>query len=102
MNKEEIKQFENEQLNTLLEELKDIDKFTGFSNGAFKYELGKYQASLLLEYINNLKQALIDIRELIKKDSIEIDEKYTEVCCSGENFLQIIDKVLDLDKVRGK
>lgn len=52
---------------------------------------------LLINYHNicfDLKQALIDIRELIKKDSIEIDGKYTEVCCSGENFLQIIDKVL--------
>lgn len=41
-----------------------------------------------------LKQALIDISNLVKKDSIEIDGKYTEVCCSGDDILQTIDKVL--------
>ena len=49
MNKEEIKikEFDKEQLEILLNDLQDIDKFTGFKDGAFKYELGKYQANLL-------------------------------------------------------
>ena len=51
-----IKQFEEEQLDKLLVELKDIDNFKGFEDGAFKYSLGKYQADLLLEHIDNLQQ----------------------------------------------
>lgn len=87
MNKEEIKQFENEQLSNLLKELKDIDKFAGFSNGAFKYELGKYQASLLLDYIDNLKQALNEIREFINKFHTLQRSTY-----ENQHILQIIDK----------
>ena len=52
---EKIKQFEKEHLNKLLIELKDIDNFKGFENGAFNYNLGKYQADLLLEHINQLQ-----------------------------------------------
>lgn len=47
---------------------------------------------------NYYKQALNEIRELIKNNSIEIDAKYTEVCCSGDDILQIIDKVLGDEK----
>lgn len=54
--KEKIKQFEKEQLNKLLIELKNIDNFKGFEDGAFKYSLGKYQADLLLEHIDKLQQ----------------------------------------------
>lgn len=60
MNEDKIKQFENEQLDILLNDLRDIDKFTGFKNGAFVYYLGKYQASLLLDYIKKLKLQLKD------------------------------------------
>ena len=52
---EKINRFEKEQLNKLLIELKDIDNFKRFENGAFKYSLGKYHADLLLEYINQLQ-----------------------------------------------
>lgn len=41
----------------------------------------------------NLKQALIEIREYIKLNCIEVDGKYTELVCEGEELLQIIDKV---------
>ena len=60
MNKEEIKikEFDKEQLELLLNDLQDIDKFTGFKNGAFKYELGKYQANLLVNCIKKYKEVL--------------------------------------------
>ena len=49
MNKEEIKikEFDKEQLEILLNDLQDIDKFTGFKDGAFKYELGTYFDNIL-------------------------------------------------------
>ena len=54
MNREElIKEFDKQQLEILLNDLQDIDKFTGFKDGAFKYELGKYQANLLVSCIKN-------------------------------------------------
>ena len=59
MNREEkIKRFENEQLEILLNDLQDVDKFTAFKNGAFKYELGKYQANLLVNCIKKQKEVI--------------------------------------------
>ena len=59
MNEEErIKKFDEEQLELLLNNLQDIDKFTGFKDGAFKYELGKYQANLLVNCINKYKEVI--------------------------------------------
>ena len=60
MDKEEIKikEFDKEQLELLLKDLQDIDKFTGFKDGAFKYELGKYQANLLVNCIKKQKEVI--------------------------------------------
>ena len=60
MNKEEIKikEFDKQQLEILLNDLQDIDKFTGFKDGAFKYELGKYQANLLVGCIKKYKEVI--------------------------------------------
>ena len=60
MNKEEIKikEFDKEQLEILLNDLQDIDKFIGFKDGAFKYELGKYQANLLVNCIKKQKEVI--------------------------------------------
>lgn len=52
------KEFEKQQLEQLLNDLKDIDKYTSFKNGAFIYDLGKYQGSLLINYINNLQSKI--------------------------------------------
>ena len=64
MNKEEIKikEFDKEQLKILLNDLQDIDKFTGFKDGAFKYELGKYQANLLVNCIKKYKEVIEKIK----------------------------------------
>lgn len=53
---EEIKEFDKEQLEILLNDLKDIHKFTGFKDGSFRYEMTKYQANILLAYIEKLKE----------------------------------------------
>lgn len=68
MNKEEIKikEFDKEQLEILLNDLQDIDKFTGFKDGAFKYELGKYQANLLVNCIKKYKEVIDKISSCIK------------------------------------
>ena len=58
MNKEKMEKFDKEQLELLLNDLQDIDKFTGFKDGAFKYELGKYQASLLVNCIKKQKEVI--------------------------------------------
>ena len=82
MNKEElkIKEFDKEQLEILLNDLQDIDKFTGFKDGAFKYELGKYQSNLLVNCIKKYKEVIdkaindIDlVIELIKQKPTEDD-----------------------------
>ena len=66
MNKEKIENFDKKQLELLLNDLQDIDKFTGFKNGAFKYELGKYQASLLVNYIKKQKEVIDKAIEYIR------------------------------------
>lgn len=58
MDKEKIKKFDKEQLELLLNDLQDIDKFTGFKDGAFRYELGKYQANLLVNCIKKQKEVI--------------------------------------------
>ena len=66
MNREEkIKRFENKQLEILLNDLQDVDKFTAFKNGAFKYELGKYQANLLVNCIKKQKEVIDKAVELL-------------------------------------
>ena len=74
MDKEEIKikEFDKEQLELLLKDLQDIDKFTGFKDGAFKYELGKYQANLLVGYIKKQKEVIDKVTNelFILKDMI--------------------------------
>lgn len=70
MNKEEIKikEFDKEQLKILLNDLQDIDKFTGFKDGAFKYELGKYQANLLVNCIKKYKEVIDKAIEFSNKN----------------------------------
>ena len=63
MNREElIKEFDKQQLEILLNDLQDIDNFTGFKGGAFKYELGKYQANLLVNCIKKQKEVIDKIK----------------------------------------
>lgn len=64
---EKIKQFEKEQLEILLNDLQDINKFTGFRDGSFKFELGKYQANLLVNCIKGYKEVIDKAKELINK-----------------------------------
>ena len=68
MDKEElIKEFDKQQLEILLNDLQDIDKFTGFKDGAFKYELGKYQANLLVNCIKKQKEVIDKAIKLIEE-----------------------------------
>lgn len=63
MDKEKIEKFDKEQLELLLNDLQDIDKFTGFKDGAFKYELGKYQANLLISCIKKYKEVIDKLQD---------------------------------------
>ena len=72
MNREElIKEFDKQQLEILLNDLQDIDKFTGFKDGAFKYELGKYQANLLVNCIKKQKEVIDKAIEYMKDFTFE-------------------------------
>ena len=62
------KEFEKQQLEQLLNDLKDIDKYTSFKNGAFIYDLGKYQGSLLVNHINNLQSKIDKAIEYINNN----------------------------------
>lgn len=68
MNKK-IEKFDKEHLELLLKDLQDIDKFTGFKDGAFKYELGKYQANLLVSCINKYKEVIDKLEKYIEKET---------------------------------
>ena len=84
MNREElIKEFDKQQLEILLNDLQDIDKFTGFKDGAFKYELGKYQACLLVNCIKKQKEvidkAIKYIEKCLKQTPIENRTKTDDI-----------------------
>ena len=79
MNREElIKEFDKQQLEILLNDLQDIDKFTGFKDGAFKYELGKYQANLLVNCIKKYKEVIDKAMDIINDYLKEDYSIYTE------------------------
>ena len=61
------KEFEKQQLEQLISDLKDIDKYTSFKNGAFIYDLGKYQGSLLVNHINYLQSKIDKAIEWIEQ-----------------------------------
>jgi len=71
---EKIKEFDREQLKLLINKLKDINNFTGFHDGAFKYYLGKYEADILLNCIEELQQRIdeaIEVVEFLDKTFIQ-------------------------------
>ena len=87
MNREElIKEFDKQQLEILLNDLQDIDKFTGFKDGAFKYELGKYQANLLVDCIKKQKEVIDKIKEYIT-----IYRSYEDI--NGKDYLKGRDEI---------
>ena len=94
MNREElIKEFDKQQLEILLNDLQDIDKFTGFKDGAFKYELGKYQANLLVNCIKKQKEVIDKLSSQIK-----LYGKYNgEKCTRGFSMMTAdFNKLLDI------
>ena len=96
MNREElIKEFDKQQLEILLNDLQDIDKFTGFKDGAFKYELGKYQANLLVNCIKKQKEVIDKVSSQIK-----LYGKYNgEKCTRGFSMMAAdFNKLLDILK----
>ena len=99
MDKEIIEKFDKEQLDILLNDLQDIDKFTGFKNGAFKYELGKYQASLLVNCIKKQEEVIDKIKEYIQKifyfneETGEYSLLHTFDKCNAKELLDILNEV---------
>ena len=102
MNREElIKEFDKQQLEILLNDLQDIDKFTGFKDGAFKYELGKYQANLLVNCIKKQKEAIdkaIELNKQVIKDTKEFYRPTKDIIYSGDTLIDIAEQNLKILK----
>ena len=64
-------EFEKQQLEQLISDLKDIDKYTSFKNGAFIYDLGKYQGSLLVNEIERLNNIINEVEKEIERERME-------------------------------
>ena len=73
------KEFEKQQLEQLLNDLKDIDKYTSFKNGSFIYDLGKYQGSLLVNHINNLQSKIDKVNKILDKYATTNVEEYKKI-----------------------
>ena len=94
MNREElIKEFDKQQLEILLNDLQDIDKFTGFKDGAFKYELGKYQANLLVGCIKKQKEVIDKAIKLIE------DTYYSKNTTNIDNIVLSSDKLIKVREI---
>ena len=103
MNREElIKEFDKQQLEILLNDLQDIDKFTGFKDGAFKYELGKYQANLLVNCIKKQKEVIEKAIEYIDYNTKHRNgaDIYQFVDIKSE-ILEPLKFILELDEENG-
>ena len=82
MNEEEIfkmKEFDEKQLSKLISDLRDINSYTSFKNGAYIYDLGKYQGSLLINYIEQLQNNWNELKNIIEQD-IRQCEELIEMC----------------------
>lgn len=88
MDKEKIKKFDKEQLELLLNDLQDIDKFTGFKDGAFRYELGKYQANLLVNCIKKQKEIIDKAVEYIRKNRFSVEE-FISIIIANDSQIQL-------------
>ena len=88
------KEFEKQQLEQLISDLKDIDKYTSFKNGAFIYDLGKYQGSLLVNHINYLQSKIDKANDKIEdiKMMAEFDN------CKANMILNEVQEILKEDK----
>ena len=75
---EEIKEFDKQQLEILLSDLKDIDKFNEFKDGAFRYPLTIYQANILIAYIDELKDRINKAVEHISNEFLCYDNESDE------------------------
>ena len=98
MNLEElIKEFDKQQLEILLNDLQDIDKFTGFKDGAFKYELGKYQANLLVNCIKKQKEVIDKAIEYIENgDLLYLASKCSVIYRNNIEVVAICDRLNEL------
>ena len=92
-----IKEFDKQQLEILLNDLQDIDKFTGFKDGAFKYELGKYQANLLVNCIKKYKEVIDKANKFIEENCYEHYDSYNDeqydILESKKELLDILKEV---------
>lgn len=94
------KEFEKQQLEQLLNDLKDIDKYTSFKNGAFIYDLGKYQGSLLVNHINNLQSKIDKINQYLEEHFIFDDKngEYYQTHTFGKDNAKELHDILKEDK----
>ena len=98
MDKEELEKFDKEQLDILLNDLQDIDKFTGFKDGAFKYELGKYQANLLINCIKKQKEVIDRILNETKETRNILNNNRDDNMLSKSCLLSYLEIIEDLLK----
>ena len=102
MNREElIKEFDKQQLEILLNDLQDIDNFTGFKDGAFKYKLGKYQACLLVNRIKKQKEVIDKAVEYINDNliisSILDGKKYYTINDYSFDYKELLDILKEVE-----
>lgn len=88
------KEFEKQQLEQLLNDLKDIDKYTSFKNGAFIYNLGHYQGLLLVNEISKLRLIIKAIKEQCDvTEDYEINEFIRQLENEYNDLQSKIDKI---------
>lgn len=89
--------FEKQQLDKLINDLKDINQYKSFKNGSFIYDLGKYQGNLLVNYIEKKDK---EKHELIKYLKEEINECKTiandEDYLKADIYQEILNKIEEI------
>ena len=90
-------EFEERQLTKLISDLRDINSYTSFKNGAYIYDLGHYQGLLLVNEIERLNNIINKAIEYIKEltddnESVELMDISFYVKNEILNILQGSDK----------
>lgn len=78
------KEFEKQTLDQLLIDLKDIDNYKSFREGAFVYDLGHYQGLLLVNEIERLNNIINELENYTSENIEVLENRLNSPFCNFE------------------
>lgn len=93
------KEFEERELSQLISDLRDINTYTSFKNGAYIYDLGRYQGLLLVNEINRLNNIIDELSQYLEED---LKQQYRDCGHRNNTIREVYNKLNEVIKERNK